>query len=50
MSPWAQSYIDEVVREVAKRYSEFFLENLADRFPHHINFALFALRYENETV
>ena len=41
--PWAQPYIDEVAREVAKRYPEFFLENLADRFPHHINLALFAL-------
>ena len=46
--PWAQPYIDEAINKIAKKYPELFLKKLADRFPHHINLALFALGSKNE--
>ena len=45
--PWAQPYIDDAVKSAAKKYPEYFLEKWADRFPHHINLALFALGSKN---
>ena len=47
--PWAQPYIDEAAKEAAKLDPEYFLEKWADKFPHHINTALFALVGKNET-
>jgi len=45
--PLTQPYIDEAVKEVAKRHPKYFLEKWADRFPQAINFALFALGNKN---
>ena len=41
--PWAQPYIDEAAKNTANKYPKLFLEKWADRFPHYINLALFAL-------
>ena len=46
---WAQPYIDEAAKRVAKEYPEFFLEKWTNRFPQYINTALFALGSENVT-
>ena len=43
--PWAQPYIDEAAKNTANKYPELFLEKWADRFPHYINLALFALEW-----
>ena len=46
--PWAQPYIDEAAKEVAKLDPEYFLEEWANRFPQGIDLALFALKNENK--
>ena len=45
--PWAEPYIDEAAKRAAKENPKLFLEKFANRFPQHINSALFALGDEN---
>jgi len=45
--PWAEPYINGAADKIAKEEPEYFLKNLADRFPQGINTALFKLGATN---